>query len=144
MILIKQFYFVGEDDINDPAMANSELLIDHYDENGNPVYVRDNEGNKIPARDENGNIKYILNEDGLMTSYFDIGYTPEQVTFIHTALSSDILERFLKQKEIYESAGIDATMKVYPGTHSTVFSSEELDKDILEFYKGKDLVRKLD
>jgi len=141
---IKQFYFVGENDINDPAMANSELLVDYYDHNGHPVYVRDAEGNKIPVKDDNGKIKYILNKDGLMTPYFEIGYTPEQVTFIHSVLSSDISERFQKQKEIYESAGIDVTMKTYPGTHSTVFKNEELDKDILEFYNGKTLVKKLD
>lgn len=141
---IKQFYFIGEDDVNDPAMANCELLVDHYDEEGNPVYAKDPNGNKIAARDQFGNIKYILNDEGLMTPYYENGYTPEQITFIHTVLSSSLQVRFSNQKAIYEEAGVDATMKTYPGTHSDVFKSEELNKDIEEFYSGEHLVKKLD
>lgn len=38
-----------------PELVNKKVLADKLDENGQPVYVLDNDGNKIPKKDENGN-----------------------------------------------------------------------------------------
>lgn len=133
---IKQYYYIGNEDYNDSSLPHCKMQIDHFDDDGNPIYAKDQDGNKIPLKDEEGNLILILDENGNMTAeYGEAYYSNYQINAINKGISDDVQERFDIMKNVYESLGVDATFVKYPGNHITVNDNDSLYDNVFEFYE---------
>ncbi len=124
---IPQFYYIGESDQLDPARPSFIVAVD---ENGNNL--KDERGNVIPAR-ENGKIKFIKDENGNYIISKGGYYSLEQTHIIYDQISSDVQERFDKNRMSYENEGVNSTFKKYHGNHD--IDDENLEKDVIDFYE---------
>ena len=98
----------------------------HYtDESGNDCVLKDECGNKIPFIDENGNQLFKLDENGNYTAKYNL-FSDSEVNSINKVLGTVTQKRFIKQKEIYSSLGLNAMFKLYPGNHRTIFDNREV------------------
>lgn len=121
---ISFFYYMGEDDKSDSAMPNFDDY--HYtDESGNDCVLKDECGNKIPFIDENGNQLFKLDENGNYTAKYNL-FSDSEVNSINKVLGTVTQKRFIKQKEIYSSLGLNAMFKLYPGNHRIIFDNREV------------------
>ena len=120
---ISFFYYMGKEDKSDSAMPNFDDY--HYiDENGNDCILKDECGNKTPFIDENGNQLFKLDENGNYTAKFSL-YSDSEVNAINKALGTITQKRFMKQQELFSNLGLNATFKLYPGNHITIFDNRE-------------------
>ena len=119
---IKQFYYIGLDDTNDPVYPKMKYK---KDKNGKKQIVYDNDGNIEFDLDENGNYKF-KDDNGSYTDY--------QVNAIIKSLGFNIQKRFDFNKKNYLENGIECVFKKYPGDHNTVSKNESLYSDVEEFY----------
>jgi hypothetical protein len=121
---VKHFFYIGSEDINNPAMPKAELSGEE-DENGNP----------LPLRDLNGNIIYIYDTDGKLLPFYVDCYSKEEINIIHNLYGDENLERFKLNAKIYDDLGIISEHRIYDGNHRTIFSNnlEQICEDIVEF-----------
>lgn len=126
---ISFFYYMADKDKSDSAVPYFE---DHYfiGDDGKEHLLIDECGNKTPYVDADGKQHFILDENGNYTSKFGL-FSDEEVNAINKALGTITQERFKKQEKIFEELGLNATFKLYPGNHRTIFdNSEQLFRDI--------------
>ena len=117
------FYYMGDTDKSDSAMPNFDDY--HYiNDEGEDCILRDECGNNTPYIDSNGNQVFKLDENGNYTAKFSL-LSDSEVNAINKALGTVTQKRFMKQKSIYESLGLNAFFKLYPGNHRTVFDNRE-------------------
>ena len=62
-------------------------------------------------------------------------YTDYDINVINKGLSDNIQTRFDIVKEIYETMGINAEFRKYPGNHVSIWEQGELYEDVLEQYE---------
>ncbi len=122
---IQQFYYIGSEDINDPALPKCVMDDSKCDECGN----------KLPLIDEKGKRTYITDENGNYQARFRGLYADYDVNVINKGVSEDIQKRFDIVKEIYETMGINVEFKKYPANHVSIWGQDELYDDVLEQYK---------
>lgn len=132
---ISFFYYMGDTDKSDSAIPNFETY--HYkNDKGEDCILKDECGNETPYIDENGRKKFILDSDGNYTAKYNL-FSDEDVNAINKVLGIITQERFKKQKTIYESLGLKALFKLYPGNHKTIFNNKNIIfKDVDEFIKN--------
>ncbi len=133
---IKHFFYMGDEDINNPALPLCELS-GEKDVNGNP----------LPKRNPDGSIAYKYDEDGKLLPYFDC-YNKEEINIIDKLYGQDNLKRFKINEMLYNELGVDCVHKIYKGNHRTLFqlNREELINDMIEtiqLAKQNDLENKL-
>ncbi len=122
---VSQLYYIGIDDMNDPAQCKYETII----KNNKKVFLLDADGKKIPILDKNN--CYIAN-------YSD-NYTDEEVHLIHTLLGFTPIERFRNQAQIYATFGVNSIFKEFTGDHSTVtsyFNNDEVNQFKKQFIQN--------
>ena len=120
---IPQFYYIGSNDENDPALCKCEFSKE-----------RDANGNKKPLLDENGKVlNPILTEDGKYQALYKEQYSDDEVDTIYRLFGHTPQERFITTEKIYNSLGINATFRMYDGDHITVIRNEEMRKDLNSF-----------
>lgn len=124
---IKHFFYIGEEDNNDPALPLCELS-EECDESGN----------RLPKRNSDGTIKYLLDEKGELTPYYSDCYTKAEINIIHKLYGENNIKRFKKNEIIYKGLGIDSVHKIYPGNHANIFrmNREQLIKDMFLIIKS--------
>lgn len=122
---IQQFYYIGSEDINDPAIPKCVMDPSKGDECGN----------KLPLLDEDGNRTYITDEEGNYQVFYKGLYTDYDINVINKGLSDNIQTRFDIVKEIYETMEINAEFRKYPGNHVSIWEQGELYEDVLEQYE---------
>lgn len=124
---IKHFFYIGENDNNNPALPLCELSID-TDVNGNP----------LPKKNEDGSINFILDEFMELTPYHKECYTKREINIIDKLYGHDNIKRFNKNALIYKELGIDSIHKIYPGNHGNLFrlNREELIEDMINCIKS--------
>lgn len=119
---IKHFFYIGEEDNNNPALPLCELS-GEKDANGNP----------LPKRNADGTIRYKLDVDGKLLPYYDECYSKEEINIIYQLYDENNIERFKKNKLLYEKLGIESIYKIYPGNHASLFrlNRQQLIKDMI-------------
>lgn len=115
---IKHFFYIGEDDVNNPALPICELS-GEKDANGNP----------LPKKNSDGSLCYILDENGMVSPFYPDCYSKEEINIIHRLYGHNNIERFKKNAHLYKKLNIDALYKIYPGNHSTIFLNKEMILD---------------
>ncbi len=110
---VKQLYYIGNEDNNDPAIYKRKMI----NLNGVRVPELDSKGNDIP----------IIEDDKYIAGYSD-NYTDSEVHIIHTLLGSDVQERFDNQERIYEELGVNSVFRKFPGNHSSLTSYNKGDQ----------------
>ena len=122
---ISHFFYIGEEDNNNPALPKSEMS-DDFDANGN----------RLPKIDEKGNLTFILDKDGLLLPTYSDCYTKEQINIIHDFYGDNNQIRFKKNEGIYHELQVNSIHKIYPGNHVTLFRNrEQIVDDMVEFIK---------
>lgn len=135
---ISFFYYMGDKDKSDSAIPNFETY--HYtNDDGKDCVLKDKCGNETPFIDENGMQKFILDNDGNYTAKFSL-FIDQEVNAINKALGTITQDRFQKQESIYNSLGLNAIFRLYPGNHRTIFDNKniifgDVDKFIEEYVK---------
>lgn len=126
------FYYMGSEDKSDSAMPDFDP-VQEIDENGNVHFLVDECGNLTPPVDENGKQLFKLDENGNYRAKFPM-FSDEHVNILNKVLGTVNQDRFKKQKEIYDSLGLNSTFKLYPGNHRTIFdNSKEIFQDVDKF-----------
>lgn len=136
---IPQLYYIGTDDYNDPAMIQSLYKLDFRGD-----FVLDNDGNRIPLVDKNGEVISVLYNGRLQPRYKE-NYTQNEIELIHELLGSDPQVRFDNNEKVYNSLGVNAVFKRFPGNHNTVtlghdgsyFYTNECVKDFIKSVLNK-------
>lgn len=133
---VRHFFYIGDDDYNDPALCKCEIESDKNDANGN----------RVPKRDENGSIIPIYNEDRKLEPFYDDMYDSDNISAIACLYGIrdgfDNQRRFDLNTKIYHELGINSVHKKYPGNHKTVFDNLDQimnDVDQLIIEKNKTL-----
>lgn len=121
---IKHFFYIGSEDVNNPAMPLAELS-GKTDINGNP----------LPAKDEKGDIIFIYDSDGLLLPYYRDCYSKEEINIIHNIYGDDNLTRFKINAKIYDDLGIDSKHMIYPGDHVSLWKNcgSQICSDIVAY-----------
>lgn len=109
---IPQLYYIGTEDYNDPAMPLSN-------------YNLDEKGKRIPITDENGRIIPLLDSNGRIQPRYKENYTQHEIEQIHELLGENPQTRFTNNEAVYNSLGINATFKRFPGNHNTVTQNHD-------------------
>lgn len=121
---IKHFLYIGDHDINNPAMPLAKLSGE-----------KDDNGNSLPLKDENDNILFEYDIDGKLLPFYDDCYSKEEINIIHNLYGDNNLERFKKNARIYEELGINSKHIIYEGNHNTIFRNnrEKICDDIVKY-----------
>ena len=117
------FCYMADHDKSDSAIPYFE---DYYyvGEDGKEHLLVDECNNKTPYTDINGNRHFILDENGNYTAKFSL-FSDEEVNVINKVLGTVIQDRFRKQEKIFNDLGMNATFKMYPGNHRTIFDNRD-------------------
>ena len=118
---IPQFYYMGNEDMSDPALCKCELD-DQPDVYGNPR----------PKINSDGSMNAYIVDDKLQAYYSNL-YSDNEVNSIYNNFGVYPQDRFTNAAKCYEEYGINATCKMYDGDHMTVNMNQELQQDILVF-----------
>ena len=111
---IPQLYYIGTEDYNDPACPKTD---GSYDENGDVIPLLDSDGKIEPMNKEN--------------------YTGKEIEQIFYLLGKNPGSRFNNNEEVYNSLGVNAVFKRFPGEHNTVLNNPQ-DYDFV-----KDFIRRV-
>ena len=115
------FYYMADHDKSDSAMPKFNPY--HYkNELGEDCVLKDECGNKTVYIDEFGKQHFILDENGNYMASNGL-FSDDEVNAINKALGTITQDRFKKQEEIYAGLGLNATFKLYPGNHRTIFNN---------------------
>ncbi len=129
---INFFYYMGKEDVSDPARPKFEIQFD-----GNGEIIADVGHNAIPPKDENGNDIFLLDKNGNYEAMFSL-YSDGEVNVINKALGTKIQDRFIKQQKIYEQNGLKSVFKFYDGNHKSIYEhKDEICEDIDAFLNNE-------
>ena len=113
---IKHFFYIGENDNNNPALPLCELS-DKRDVNGNP----------LPQINKNGTINFERDEDGMLMPFYPECYSPLEINIIDRIHGHDNQKRFRFIQEKYRELGIESEHLVIRGAnHKNIFNSPDL------------------
>lgn len=122
---IKHFFYIAEDDYNNPALPLSEMSNDY---------------------DESGNLKPIPNTykkdmDGGLFPYYTECYSKEEINIIDKIYGHENLKRFKINEKYYKDLGINSIHKIYKGNHSNIFklNREEIIKEMINIINSINL-----
>ena len=133
------YMYMGGIDRSDSAMPTFAPI--GYEENGKPIWARDECNNKTVYIDENGKQHFVLDENGNYTAMNNL-FTDSQVNAINKTLGTVTQDRFEIQRAIYEQCGLNALFKIYEGAdHRSIFNDDnyraQVIHDITEFMKTR-------
>jgi len=119
---IKHFFYIGEEDNNNPALPLCELSSE-----------KAANGNQLPKRNFDGTIRYKLDVDGKLLPYYSECYSKEEINIIYQLYNENNIKRFKENEVLYKKLGIDSVHKIYPGNHATLFrlNKMQLIKDMI-------------